>query len=132
MELVAPAGPMYQAGTLSGNPLAMTAGIQTLKRLKEPGSYEYLDKITGELIQGILDAGKRLGMPYVVGILVGCLGFSSQRDLFTTLGMQRIVIQQNLQGFLGECWRKVFTLHLPSLRLGLLAWHIHLKISNKR
>ena len=35
MEMVAPAGPMYQAGTLSGNPLAMTAGIETLKRLKD-------------------------------------------------------------------------------------------------
>ena len=37
MEMVAPAGPMYQAGTLSGNPLAMTAGIETLKRLKDSG-----------------------------------------------------------------------------------------------
>ncbi|KAK9275985.1 hypothetical protein L1049_023261 [Liquidambar formosana] len=46
MEMVAPAGPMYQAGTLSGNPLAMTAGIHTLKRLKEPGCYDYLNKIT--------------------------------------------------------------------------------------
>ncbi|KAL0409165.1 UNVERIFIED_CONTAM: Glutamate-1-semialdehyde 2,1-aminomutase 2, chloroplastic [Sesamum radiatum] len=45
MEMVAPAGPMYQAGTLSGNPLAMTAGIHTLKRLKEPSTYEYLDRI---------------------------------------------------------------------------------------
>ncbi|KAF2311532.1 hypothetical protein GH714_024774 [Hevea brasiliensis] len=43
MEMVEPAGPMYQAGTLSGNPLAMTAGIHTLKRLHEPGSYEYLE-----------------------------------------------------------------------------------------
>ncbi|KAF5189606.1 Glutamate-1-semialdehyde 2,1-aminomutase [Thalictrum thalictroides] len=48
MEMVAPAGPMYQAGTLSGNPLAMTAGIQTLTRLQEPGTYQYLDKITGQ------------------------------------------------------------------------------------
>ncbi|CAN1297653.1 Glutamate-1-semialdehyde 2,1-aminomutase, chloroplastic [Linum perenne] len=56
MEMVAPAGPVYQAGTLSGNPLAMTAGIQTLKRLQEPGSYEYLDKVTGELVRGILEA----------------------------------------------------------------------------
>ena len=42
MEMVAPAGPMYQAGTLSGNPLAMTAGIETLKRLKELASTELL------------------------------------------------------------------------------------------
>ena len=59
MERVAPAGPMYQAGTLSGNPLAMTAGIHTLKRLQEPGSYIYLNKITGELVQGIIDTGEK-------------------------------------------------------------------------
>ncbi|KAJ9163928.1 hypothetical protein P3X46_023550 [Hevea brasiliensis] len=75
MEMVAPAGPMYQAGTLSGNPLAMTAGIHTLKRLQEPGSYEYLDKITGELVQGILDAGKRAGHAMCGGHISGMFGF---------------------------------------------------------
>lgn len=75
MEMVAPAGPMYQAGTLSGNPLAMTAGIHTLKRLQQPGSYEYLDKITGELVQGILDAGKRAGHALCGGHISGMFGF---------------------------------------------------------
>jgi len=54
MEMVAPAGPMYQAGTLSGNPLAMTAGMKTLEILQRPGSYEHLEKITSKLINGIL------------------------------------------------------------------------------
>ncbi|KAI3954199.1 hypothetical protein MKW98_018023 [Papaver atlanticum] len=75
MEMVAPAGPMYQAGTLSGNPLAMTAGIHTLKRLQEPGTYQYLDKITGELTQGILDAGKRAGHEMCGGYIRGMFGF---------------------------------------------------------
>ncbi|PQM43176.1 glutamate-1-semialdehyde 2 1-aminomutase chloroplastic-like [Prunus yedoensis var. nudiflora] len=75
MELVAPAGPMYQAGTLSGNPLAMTAGIHTLKRLKEPGSYEYLNKITSELIQGIIDSGKKAGHAICGGYISGMFGF---------------------------------------------------------
>ncbi|XP_059639965.1 glutamate-1-semialdehyde 2,1-aminomutase, chloroplastic-like [Cornus florida] len=75
MEEVAPAGPMYQAGTLSGNPLAMTAGIHTLKRLQEPGSYEYLDKITSELVQGIVDAGKRAGHAMCGGYIRGMFGF---------------------------------------------------------
>ena len=75
MEMVAPAGPMYQAGTLSGNPLAMTAGIQTLKRIKEPGTYEYLDRITGELIQGIVDAGKRAGHAICGRHIRGMFGF---------------------------------------------------------
>ncbi len=44
MEMVAPAGPMYQAGNLSGNPLAMMAGIKTLERLSEPGVHEELER----------------------------------------------------------------------------------------
>ncbi|KAK4373460.1 hypothetical protein RND71_008844 [Anisodus tanguticus] len=75
MEMVAPAGPMYQAGTLSGNPLAMTAGIHTLKRLQKPGTYEYLDKITGELTRGILDAGKKTGHAMCGGYIRGMFGF---------------------------------------------------------
>ncbi|KAL6959991.1 glutathione synthase [Sarracenia purpurea var. burkii] len=75
MEMVAPAGPMYQAGTLSGNPLAMTAGIHTLKRLKEPGTYDYLNKITGDLVEGIVDAGKRSGHTICGGYIRGMFGF---------------------------------------------------------
>merc|ERR1712187_849393 len=56
MEMVAPAGPMYQAGTLSGNPLAMTAGIETLERLSQPGTYEELERKAKKLIDGILSA----------------------------------------------------------------------------
>jgi len=66
---------MYQAGTLSGNPLAMTAGIHTLKRLKQAGTYEYLDKITKELTNGILEAGKKTGHPMCGGYISGMFGF---------------------------------------------------------
>jgi len=75
MEMVAPAGPMYQAGTLSGNPLAMTAGIKTMERLKQPGSYEYLDKITERLINGILSAAKEHGHAVCGGHISGMFGF---------------------------------------------------------
>ena len=61
MALVAPAGPMYQAGTLSGNPLAMTAGIKTLELLQKPGTYEKLEKITQKLINGLLAIAKEGG-----------------------------------------------------------------------
>ena len=61
MSMVAPAGPMYQAGTLSGNPLAMTAGIKTLEILNKPGTYEQLDRITKKLSQGLLAAAKEAG-----------------------------------------------------------------------
>ncbi|MBE9224647.1 glutamate-1-semialdehyde 2,1-aminomutase [Phormidium sp. LEGE 05292] len=61
MSMVAPAGPMYQAGTLSGNPLAMTAGIKTLELLQKPGTYEYLEKITRKLSNGLLQIAKETG-----------------------------------------------------------------------
>lgn len=75
MELVAPAGPMYQAGTLSGNPLAMAAGIKTLEILKRPGSYEHLEKITSKLVNGILAAAKEHGHAACGGSISGMFGF---------------------------------------------------------
>ncbi len=66
MELVAPAGPMYQAGTLSGNPLAMTAGLETLRILSEDTLlYMKLDLSAGMLIDGIRKNLDELGLPYV-------------------------------------------------------------------
>ncbi len=62
MEKIAPAGPIYQAGTLSGNPLAMTAGIATLKELQKPGVYEELDKKSARLAQGMAEAAERAGV----------------------------------------------------------------------
>ena len=54
MSMIAPAGPVYQAGTLSGNPLAMTAWIKTLELLSKPGTYQYLEQITKQLADGLL------------------------------------------------------------------------------
>ena len=54
MDLVAPAGPVYQAGTLSGNPLAVAAGLKTLEILRRPGIYERLDSLTGKLTNGLM------------------------------------------------------------------------------
>lgn len=74
MSMVAPAGPVYQAGTLSGNPLAMTAGIKTLEILQRPGTYEYLDKITGRLVTGLLQIGKDNGHAVCGGHINGMWG----------------------------------------------------------
>ena len=63
MKMIAPSGPVYQAGTLSGNPLAVTAGIETLKRLKKPGVYEQLEERSAMLAEGLGKAAKRAGVP---------------------------------------------------------------------
>lgn len=61
MSIVAPEGPVYQAGTLSGNPLAVSAGIAILKLLKKSGTYDELEKLGAELEEGLKDAAKRAG-----------------------------------------------------------------------
>jgi len=63
METVAPLGATYQAGTLSGNPLAMAAGLATLQVLAEPGSYERLEARAEQLCQGLVEAALRAGVP---------------------------------------------------------------------
>ena len=63
MELIAPSGPVYQAGTLSGNPLAMTAGIATLNALKSPGVWERMETAVDVLTAGIGDAARKAGIP---------------------------------------------------------------------
>ena len=63
MDTVAPAGPMYQAGTLSGNPLAMTAGLVTLRELRKPGVFDRLLAQTERLCQGIGQAAAEAGIP---------------------------------------------------------------------
>ncbi|HWI62222.1 MAG TPA: glutamate-1-semialdehyde 2,1-aminomutase [Symbiobacteriaceae bacterium] len=64
MEMVAPAGPMYQAGTLSGNPLAMACGLKTLEILSRPGTYERLTALTERLVAGLNSNMEKLGLPY--------------------------------------------------------------------
>jgi glutamate-1-semialdehyde 2,1-aminomutase len=75
MQLVAPAGPMYQAGTLSGNPLAMTAGIKTLELLQRAGNYDQLDRITKKLADGLLQVAKETGHAACGGQISGMFGF---------------------------------------------------------
>src|SRR5918911_1197663 len=65
MDQVAPLGPVYQAGTLSGNPLAMAAGIATLRVLREPGVYERLETLSARLAEGLSDAARTAGVAYV-------------------------------------------------------------------
>lgn len=81
MEQVAPAGPIYQAGTLSGNPLAMIAGYTTLKLLGEPGVYEDLERKGARLEEGLRKSAENAGIPMTinrVGSMV-CPFFNEQK-----------------------------------------------------
>jgi glutamate-1-semialdehyde 2,1-aminomutase len=73
MEKVAPEGPVYQAGTLSGNPMAMVAGITTLSELFEKDPYDYLDEITQTLCEGISKILKDKGIPHTINRVASML-----------------------------------------------------------
>ena len=62
MEMLAPLGPVYQAGTLSGNPVAMAAGLATLRELQSPGFYERLDALSAKLVESVARAAKSAGV----------------------------------------------------------------------
>ncbi len=67
LRLVAPEGPVYQAGTLAGNPVAMAAGLATLRETERSGFYEALERRTARLVAGIGDAARRRGVPVTTG-----------------------------------------------------------------
>src|SRR6202030_1603787 len=69
MNNVAPLGPVYQAGTLAGNPLAMSAGIATLKQLAAPGFYEAIEKRARRLADGLRNAAQNVGVPAQVNAI---------------------------------------------------------------
>ena len=66
MEMVAPVGPMYQAGTLSGNPLAVAAGVATLTELQQPGTYQLLEFLAGRLTNGLAQVFRREEVPATI------------------------------------------------------------------
>jgi glutamate-1-semialdehyde 2,1-aminomutase len=67
MRRVAPEGPVYQAGTLSGNPVAMAAGLATLRETSRPGFYETLEQRTARLVAGLKAAAGRHRVPITAG-----------------------------------------------------------------
>jgi len=82
MDLIAPSGPVYQAGTLSGNPLAVSAGIATLKALKARGIYKRLEERSAALAKGMGEAAKKTGVSFTqtrVGSMLG--GFFTSRPV---------------------------------------------------
>jgi glutamate-1-semialdehyde 2,1-aminomutase len=81
MEQIAPLGPVYQAGTLSGNPIAMAAGLATLEIISQPGFYEPIFARTEALCQGLRDAARDAGIPFTtnhVGSMFGGFFTSEQ------------------------------------------------------
>jgi glutamate-1-semialdehyde 2,1-aminomutase len=75
MEQMAPLGPVYQAGTLSGNPIATACGLATLREIRKPGFYEALASKTQKLMTGMKTAADKAGVPFSVDSEGGMFGF---------------------------------------------------------
>jgi glutamate-1-semialdehyde 2,1-aminomutase len=75
MQHVAPAGTMYQAGTLSGNPLAMAAGLATLRALLAGNTFNTIEQMTAALVKGLTDAAESAGVPLQAGSVGTMFGF---------------------------------------------------------
>jgi glutamate-1-semialdehyde 2,1-aminomutase len=104
MELIAPAGPVYQAGTLSGNPLAMTAGIATFQALKEPGLWERMAAGAGRLSTGLCELAQAEGIPWqghqVGSMFSGFFTDTSVRDWPTAKTSDTALFGRYFQGML--------------------------------
>ncbi|PAU66219.1 glutamate-1-semialdehyde-2,1-aminomutase [Pseudomonas sp. PIC25] len=85
MSFIAPLGPVYQAGTLSGNPLAMAAGLATLRLISRPGFHAELTAYTSRMLQGLQDRADAAGIPFVTTQAGGMFGlyFSGADDIIT-------------------------------------------------
>jgi len=107
MDMLAPVGPVYQAGTLSGNPLAVTAGLVTLREISKPDFFDSLSVKTEFLLKGLKERADAAGIPFTtnqVGAMFGC--FFSEEESVTTFAQ---VMACDVERF-----RKYFHLMLES------------------
>lgn len=106
MDVVAPVGPVYQAGTLSGNPLAVTAGLTTLRLLKSLNPYPQLERATAKLVDGMAEAAKEAGQATIsnrVGSMFTCF-FTSEPvvDWTSATLSNRETFSRFFHGMLGQ------------------------------
>jgi len=100
MDCLAPNGPVYQAGTLSGNPLAVAAGLATLEEISTPGFYENLTEATSRLLIGLKDRASAAGVPFTtnqVGGMFGC--FFSEEENVSRFDQVTACNMENFQAF---------------------------------
>lgn len=104
MDCLAPLGPVYQAGTLSGNPLAVTAGIETLKLMNAPGAYERLNEIGTRLAEGlrraIRDAGVQACVNQLGSMITVFFGVEQVRDYTSAVSCDTAMFARYFHGML--------------------------------
>lgn len=106
MQGLAPLGPVYQAGTLSGNPLAVAGGLATLKLLQEPGTYESLFKAAADLADGLEGIARDCGVPLQVNRVGLCSRPSSRTSRWSTTRAPATPMPTGSPATTGPCWRR--------------------------
>ncbi len=103
MEKIAPLGPVYQAGTLSGNPVAMAAGIATLKGISTPNFHAQLAEKTNNLVTGLADAARAAHVPFATNHVCGMFGlfFTKERNVQTYAHVMTCDVERFKQFFHG-------------------------------
>ncbi|OQX46376.1 MAG: aspartate aminotransferase family protein, partial [Candidatus Sedimenticola endophacoides] len=100
MEKIAPLGPVYQAGTLSGNPVAMAAGLKTLELISAPGFFEALGAKTERLVSGLTGAARAAGVPLTSNQVGGMFGiFFSDAEKVTNYAQATACDQERFKAF---------------------------------
>lgn len=103
MEKIAPLGSVYQAGTLSGNPVAMAAGLATLEQISQPGFYATLTQKTEQLMHGLCERAGRAGIPFTTQSVGGMFGafFTDQQSVSTFAQVSRCDVERFKKFFHG-------------------------------
>ena len=122
MESLAPTGPVYQAGTLSGNPIAMTAGLTTLKLLSERGFHDSLQRKTKTLVDGIVEAAKNKNIPLTANYVCGMFGlFFSEENKITSFSQVTACNQSHFNKFFNNMLDKGVYLAPSSYEAGFIS-----------
>lgn len=122
---IAPTGPIYQAGTLSGNPVAMAAGLAALSQLEEPDLYTSIFDNTQKLAEGLTALAHKHGIPMTYNVAGSMFGiFSRMQKKSLTINKPYLAIMYNSKRFITACLNKESTLRQPFLRRVLCPKHI--------
>jgi len=114
MRMLAPEGPVYQAGTLSGNPLAMAAGIATLQLISKPNFYEKLSQMTIALVDGLLECAEAVGISLTANHVGGMFGiFFTENPVFNLDDAKRINHDQFCQFYHGMLQQGIYLAPSP-------------------
>ena len=122
MNHIAPDGPVYQAGTLSGNPVAMSAGLTTLNLISTPNFFEELTETTNTLVTGLQEVADAAGIPFTTNAVGGMFGlFFSETDSVSTFAQVMNCNQERFNTFFHDMLEKGVYLAPSSFEAGFVS-----------